>query len=168
MQGYVPVDIPTKRYIAAYVKFKLGPMPFMRTDTTIGAKLYDLLQHETNERRTEFANERYNTQLRIYITRHAWINRGAYLNHTNIKNFNLFVEAELKDKYRTRMDDLIEMLPNFKANLPEVRRKIGIDFEAWDDDSIRKDYYRYRLAAGKPLLYDKNISPRTVPSDKLF
>ena len=40
------------------------------------------------------------------------------------------------------------------------------DIEAWDSDSMKKDYYRYRLSKGKPLLYNKIIT-RSVPSEKL-
>ncbi len=61
------------------------------------------------------------------------------------------------------MDTFIEMLPSFESNLPEVRRRLGITTNDWDSDSMRKDYYRYRLASSLPLLYDK-INARTVPS----
>jgi hypothetical protein len=168
MTGYIPVDIPTKKYIKAYIQHKLGEKPFLTTDTTIGAKLYDVLQHKTNERKTEFSNARYNTRLRIYISRYVYVTRGAFLNETNIKNFNIFVEAELKARFRDKMDFYISFLPSFEANLPEVRRIIGIDIESWSDDSIRKDYYRYRRKAGLPPLYSKNIYSRTVPSSPWY
>ena len=165
--GYVPVNIPTKKYIAAYVHHKLGSKPILKMNSTIGAKLYDILQHQTNERKTEFST-RYNALLRIYIPRHTYMTRGSFLNKTNVKNFNNFIEAELKDRYRQLMNDLIEILPSFEANLPQVRKKIGIDIEAWSDDSIKKDYYRYRLNTGLPPLYNKNIVSRSVPSVKWY
>ena len=166
MKNCIPVEIPTKRYIAAYVKSKLGDKPFMSTDHKIGQKLHDVLEHSTNERRKEFANKRYNEKLRIYISNHTFSQRGANLNETNIKNLNLFIEEIIKDEFRLLMDTLMEIFPSFTANLPTIRRKLGIDIEAWDDDSMRKDYYRYRLRSGLPLLYDKSskTSTRTVPS----
>ena len=163
MKGWIPVELPTKKYIKAYIISQIGEKPRMDTRHKIGSKLHDLLQHKTNERKTEFS-QRYNCTIRIYISLHIFKNRGAYLNETNIKNFNQFVENDLKDKFYFLMDLFIEMLPSFEANLPEVRKKLGIDIEAWSDDSMRKDYYRYRKAIGKPLLYNKN-STRTVPSE---
>ena len=164
MKGYIPVQIPTKSYIKAYVISKLGIMPLMELDNTIGHKLYDVLQHNTNERKSEFSSQRYNAQLRIYIPRRTFLHRGAYLNESNIKNFNIFIELELKTRFRELMNDYIEILPSFEANLPQVREKLGIDIEAWSDDSMRKDYYRYRKASGKPLIYNKTFA-RTVPSE---
>lgn len=165
MKGFIPIDVPTKTYIKAYIIAQLGERPIITQDHAIGQKMYDLLQHATNERRTEFSNARYKTTLRIYINRHLFAQRGCNLNETNIKRFNSFVERKLKDKFYFLMDMYIELLPNFEANLPQVRRKLGIDIEAWSDDSMRKDYYRYRMDTGKPLLYNK-ISTRIVPSDK--
>lgn len=156
MKGYIPIEIPTKRYIKAYIQSQLGEKPLMSTDCRIGSKLYDVLNHKTNERKNQFANIRYNEKLKIYVSYHTFRHRGAFLNETNIKNFNLFVEEEIKSCFRLYMNFYISILPNFEANLPEVRKKLGIDLEAWSDDSMRKDYYRYRLYTGKPLLYTKN------------
>lgn len=157
MKGFVPVEIPTKRYIKAYIHSKLGEKPLMTTNgNTIGHKLYDLLQHSTNERATVFDSKHYTEKIRIYIPISIYKKRGAYLNQTNIKNFNIYVENEIKDRFHWMMDDLISALPNFSANLPEVRRRLGIDIESWSDDSMTKDYYRYRVATGKSLLYTKN------------
>ena len=165
MKGYIPIEIPTKAYIRAYVLAQLGEQPVMNTEHQIGSKLYDVLNHECNERKSEFANKRYNARLRVYVNYHTFRHRGAFLNETNIKNFNLFIEQEVKNKFRFMMDLYIELHPSFEANLPKVRAKLGIEMEDWDTDSMKKDYYRYRLRSGKKLLYDKSIA-RTVPSQK--
>ena len=73
------------------------------------------------------------------------------------------MESYIKDQFYFLMDFYIEIFPSFEENLPQVRKLIGIDDEYWSDESMRKDYYRYRKESGKPLLYKKNI-PRTVPS----
>ena len=52
----------------------------------------------------------------------------------------------------------MEIIPVIEANIHEVRRKLGIDIDDWDDDSLRKDYYRYRLKKGKALQYNKKKS----------
>src|SRR5436190_6249042 len=156
MKGFVPVDIPTKKYIKAYLLHKLGPKPQMnREGNSIGNKLYDLLEHITNERADQFKSKHYTETARVYIPVRLSKKRGIYLNESNVKNFNLFVENELKDRFHDKMDDLIEILPNFMSNLPEIRRKLGIDIEDWSDDSMKKDYYRYRKYKNKALLYSK-------------
>lgn len=168
--GFIGISIPTKKYIAAYIHHKLGPYPKMDLSTTIGNKLYDILEYKYNERKTEFSDFRYNAKIKIYITEHVLLNRGCNLNETNIKNFNLFVEAQIKERYRELMDEAIQILPSFKANLPEIRKKIGITEDDWDYDSIKKDYFRYRKRNNLPSLYGKNDSyfPRTVPPGKMF
>ena len=153
MKGYMPVEIPTKKYIAAYVKSKYGDRPMMTMENPIGNKLYDLLQHKTNERKTEFSSSRYNATLKIYVNQRAFLRRGAFLNETNVKQFNLFIEKDIKTQMRFLMDFYITTLPSFEAHLPTIRKQLGIDLEEWSDDSMKKDYYRYRLATGKNLLY---------------
>lgn len=164
MKGYIPVEIPTKRYIKAYLCANFGDKPLMNTETTVGSKLYDLLSNKRNEDRTRFSNQRYNARVRLLVSFHTFRQRGANLHETNIKNFNIFVEKKLKESFYLLMDMYIEILPSFEANLPAVRKQLGIlDDEDWSADSMKKDYYRYRLRTGKPLLYEKN-STVTVPS----
>ena len=164
MKGFMSIDIPTKAYIKAYIISKLGDKPEMISSNLFGNKLIDLLEHKTNERKTEFANARYTTTIRVYIPMRTFRVRGFNLNETNIKNFNQFVELLIKHRYYELMDDAIEILASFEAHLPYVRRKLGIDIEAWSDDSMKKDYYRYRQNNKKRLFYNK-INSRTVLSE---
>ncbi|HYC27874.1 MAG TPA: hypothetical protein VEB42_03645 [Chitinophagaceae bacterium] len=167
MKGYIPVEIPTKRYIKAYLCANLGEKPIMTSDHKIGNKFYDLLHNKRNERKSEFSNKRYNAKVRLFVNYHTFTHRGANLHETNIKNFNLFVEKEVKEKFYDLMDFYIEVLPSFEANLPLVRKKLGIILDDdWSDDSMKKDYYRHRLEKGLPLLYNKT-SARTVPSGNI-
>lgn len=164
MKGFMSIDIPTKAYIKAYLISQLGERPEMTPRNLFGNKLYDLLEHTTNDRKKEFANARYNAMVRVYIPIHVFRKRGFNLNETNIKNFNLFIEMLIKHRYYELMDDCIEILASFEAHLPYVRKKLGIDIEAWSDDSMKKDYYRYRKNNKKRLFYNK-INTRTVPSE---
>lgn len=160
MKGYIPIEIPTKRYIKAYVAKELGDKPIISTDNRIGNKLYDILQHRTNERRSQFSKVRYNARMKVYVNYHTFYQRGAFLNETNITSFNNYLEQEIKFRYRMYMDFYIDIFPSFEGNLPAVRAQIGIDLEDWQDDSIKKDYYRYRLRTGKSLLYKNNFERR--------
>jgi hypothetical protein len=97
----------------------------------------------------------YTCKLRIYIPINTFKKRGCNLNETNLKNFNRYIEKEIKWRFHTVMDDLLELLPSFEHNLPECRRKLKIDIESWSDDSMKKDYYRKRLKNKEALLYNK-------------
>lgn len=165
MKGFVPVEIPTKKYIKAYIVAQLGEKPVLDTRHPIGRKIEDVLQHNTNEYKKKFST-RYNCIIRIYMSRRMFTRRGAYLNETNIKNFNLFVEYYIKQRFYELMDDFIEVLPSFEANLDEIRRRLGITIEDWSDDSMKKDYYRYRKKKSKPLFYKKTFA-NSVPSEKI-
>lgn len=162
MKGYFPIEIPTKKYIKAYIHAQMGENPIINTEHRIGNKLYDVLARNTNEYGSRFATRYYNARIRVYVNHTTFFHRGGCLNETNIKNFNLFVEDEIKSTYRMLMDFYIDILPSFEANLPEVRKRIGIDIDSWDTDSIKKDYYRYRKRVGKPLLYKSNAD-RIIP-----
>lgn len=155
MKGYFAIEIPTKKYIKAYIHHQLGEQPIINHRHRIGNTLHDLLTRDIDEIKPEFPL--YNSLVKVYIPHHTFFHRGGNISETNIKKFNLFVEEEIKTAYRMLMDFLIELHPSFEANLPKVREKIGIDMEAWDTDSIKKDYYRYRKRSGKPLLYKKPI-----------
>lgn len=153
LKGYIPVCIPTKRYIKSYVLSQLGPQPLMHGRHNIGAKFYDLLSHTTNKEANRFSNVRYNAQLKLFVSYHTFYHRGAFLNETNIKNFNIFLEKEIKSRFYSEMDFYLRVHPSFTANLPAVRESLGIDVDSWECDSMQKDYYRYRKKTGKPMLY---------------
>lgn len=165
MKGYIAVEIPTKKYIKAFICHHMGDKPVMSRDHAIGSKLCDLLIFQTNEDRKKFSKH-YNAVLRVYISMHVFHRRGCNLNETNIKYFNLFVEEILKKQFYFLMDFYIKIFPNFEANLPLVREDLGIDDENWSTDSMKKDYYRYRKSTGRSLLYRK-IPAATVPSKHL-
>lgn len=154
MTGHISIEIPTKRYIKAYIKSKFGDKPVMNRHTTIGSKLCDLLFQKNNTHAGRIS-KKLTDSVKIYISMRMFKERGCNLNETNLAYFNTFVEDEIKDRFHFLMDFYIQLLPSFKENLVAVRRELGIDEDHWDDDSMRKDYYRYRLEIGKPLLYNK-------------
>lgn len=156
MSKYVSIEIPTKKYIKAFLIGQLGAKLIVKKNTWPGHMLYDLLNHQSNENQRK-QSSRYNTQLKLYISVSIMYHRGIFMNYNNIKRFNLFLESEIKERFHFYMDSKIEILPSFEANLPYVREKLGLDIEAWDSDSMKKDYYRYRVKTGKDLLYKKNF-----------
>lgn len=154
MKGFISIEIPTKPYIRAYIHNELGQHPIMHRNHHIGAKLYDLLEHTTNEKPfTKNAN--YTETVKVYIRMSVFAQRGHAINGTNVRGFNTYLEAHIKQNIRQQLDFYMSIFPNFKKNLERVMEQLAIPEEAWDPDSIRKDYYRYRLRCGRPLLYKK-------------
>ncbi len=150
MKGHVPIDLPTKKYIKAFLIAELGEKPVLSKEHMIGSKLYDILQHSTNERKAKYSNSHYNATIRVYISKHTFRSRGANLNETNLKNFNGFIQAVIKEKMRFLLDLFVPADNSFE----KAREVMKIDEEDWDNDSIQKDYYWYRVKQ-RPLLYKK-------------
>jgi len=138
MKGYIPIEIPTKRYIRAFIITQLGPKPLMCTKDLIGNKLYDVLEHTTNEYRTDFARKHYNATVRLYISLHKFKQRGANLNETNVKNFNGFLQALIKDKMHFLLDLYVLMFGSFERALVIAREVVKIEDEDWETDSIKR------------------------------
>lgn len=145
MKGYIPVTIPTKKYIAAYLRHQYRSDVIIKKNTLIGNKLFDLLEHKMNNRGTEFGYGRYNTKIKIFIPMRTFQKRGGFLNESNVMNFNLFLEYLVKTHFYNMMNLLYDIHPAINQHLPYIRQSLGIDIEDWPDDSMRKDYYRYRL-----------------------
>ncbi|OJW09932.1 MAG: hypothetical protein BGO53_08900 [Sphingobacteriales bacterium 39-19] len=158
MKGYVPVEIPVKRYIKAYIESNLGlPIKLGRQSRSlIIEKLHDYL--EKKEPTKHSTSREYPVTIKVYITFAQYRNIGDTLSSTNIRNFNIFCETLIKEKYYNLMNDAWEVLPGFECHLPSIRKKLGIDIEAWSDDSMKKDYYRYRKRKGLRLLNRKERS----------
>lgn len=144
MKGYFPVDIPTKKYIRAYIYKELSKKPLLTKETLIGNKLFDLLQHRTNERGKTELSKHYDCYVRVYVTTYTFNRRGINLNHTNLKNFNLFLQHLVKMQVRFMLDLFMKETGSITKSLEKVREEMEIDIDDWDCDSVKKDYYRWR------------------------
>lgn len=156
MARRIPLELPTKKYIKAYLISQFGEKPLLNTRTSFGSLLYDLLSHKPEESFREPKNYGFDTMMKIYINSNVYYHRGAFISLESIKKINEFIQADIKNRFHFYMDFYIETLPSFEANLPSVRERIGIGIDAWDSDSMKKDYYRYRMRTGRPLLYKKS------------
>ncbi|HRN79987.1 MAG TPA: hypothetical protein PKY29_04510 [Ferruginibacter sp.] len=163
MKRHVSVTIPVKPYIRAFIIHELGT-PYIKVTQgshSMVDKLYDLLERDTNERKSE-RQCRYGSEIKLFIPFRTFNRRGHCLNHTNIARFNKFVELMIKERFFYRMNTLIDVLPNFSTNLTVVRNELGIDIESWSDDSMQKEYYRYRKKKNLPLLYKNTFAPTVL------
>ena len=111
----------------------------MNTEHVIGNKLYDVLQHPLNEYKTDCSNKHYNATIRLYIKLHTFRHRGANLYETNLKNFNGFIQAVIKEKMRFLLDLYVPEYNSFEKALVRTREIMKIEDEDWDTDSIKKD-----------------------------
>jgi hypothetical protein len=114
-------------------------------------KLFDYFERDAIQDRDMLIRD-YPTTIKVYLTYEQFARRGATLTNTNIRNFNNFFEVFIKEKFRSKMDDAWRVLPGFEAHLPDVRNQLGISIEHWSDDSMKKEYYRYRVRTGKEIL----------------
>lgn len=160
MKGHYSILIPTKRYIRAYLISRFGQVPVIERGNNIGNKFYDLLEHRTNESRTDYSNDAFNVNIKIFVSNRVFKNRGCNLNESNLIAFNKYMELEIKERFYFMMDVYVGILPSFEANLPTVRKKLGISEDEWETDSMKKAYYRYRKESGKPTLYRKLSSQK--------
>lgn len=153
MKGYVPYEIPVKRYVKAYIEHHLQvPLVMNRKCRhSIIEKLYDYMEKDAPPP-SDCTLKDYPCFIKVHITVDQFNRRGATITNTNIKNFNNFCETFIKEKFRILLDDAWAVLPGFDCHLPDIRQALGIGIEDWSDDSMKKDYYRYRLRTGKPVL----------------
>jgi hypothetical protein len=163
MRGYISIELPVKPYVRAYIIHRYGLNPVLSKDNDIGNKLYDLLEHATNERASEYSSKVYTTSIKVFISMRTFRVRGSRINETNVQNLNQYIEDQIKFLFHYLMDFYISILPSFVSNLTQVRFFLGISEDDWETDSMKKDYYRYRKKQQKPLLYDKTISRNVLP-----
>ena len=153
MKGYFSVNLPTKKYLKAYLVDQLGESPIMDSRSRFGNYFVDLLQRETEQ--CGPVNARYNAVIKVYINKHLYYQRGGSLLNKHIKQFNFFVENEIKYKLHFLLDHYNLFQPGFEPHIAKVREILGIDIESWSDDSMKKEWYRYRKVKNKPLIYLK-------------
>lgn len=158
MKRTFSVEIPTKKYIKAFIISKFGEKPLMNNTNSFGCKLHDLLQQQYDDSCKEPENIRFDCRMKLYISQHTFHHRGAFISYMNVRSFNKYCESQIKEIFQQCMDFYLEINPSFMFNLLKVKEKLGIDIDDWDDQSMQKDYYRYRKAKGRELLYNKDRS----------
>lgn len=153
MKGFIPVEIPVKRYVKAYIESNLGvPLKLDRqTRSLITEKLIDYLD-KSNPGPLDAPPVNYNSTIKVYLTQDQFARRGASLTSANIRSFNSFCEILIKEKFRLLMDDSWSVMPGFDCHIPTIRKALGIGIDDWADDSMKKDYYRYRQKKGLLIL----------------
>lgn len=154
---FISITIPTKDYIQAYVLSSLGAKPVMNTSHHLGSKFIDLLSREPIIENNERLSTVLNYPLKLYISYHSFKHKGCHLSNKNLKVFNAYLEKEIKDKFRYCMDFYMEFNPHLKANLPIVKKRLGLDKVDLDNEALLKDYYRYRKRNNLGVFYKNGL-----------
>jgi len=144
IKGYVPVDIPTKKYLKAYIQLTLGEKPVISQSSHIGSKLVDLMQSKRNHRMSRYQPQHYPETIRVYLNKYAFKNKGCNINHTNIIAWNCYLESYVKEHIRFLLDTYLELTMSLEASIEIMRDKTGLDENVLTYDQVKKDYYRYR------------------------
>lgn len=152
---FVPVKIRTKSYIKSYLINKFGQKPVMSQRSHLGSKFYDLLSHRENDFEKILSTVLYNSEIKLFVSYDTFKTRGAFISNESIKAFNHFMELEIKRILRFYLDFYVSMTNSFEKSLPYAMERLGIETEDWNVDSIKKDYYRYRIKTGLPMIYKK-------------
>jgi hypothetical protein len=144
MQGYIGIDLPTKRYIAAYIKCCLGEQPVISKQHVIGKQLLTMLQRTQNTDKCKYTNKHYNTTLRIHLDIWSFRTYGHNLHETNVKNFNLFVEDLMKEKLYLLLTMYLKLGHKLGESVDLARQDMGLTMEDWPDDGVLRAYHRWR------------------------
>lgn len=154
MKGYVPVEIPVKRYVKAFIERNhSSPIMFdRRNKSAIIEKIFDYLERDQAIEIIPKHLWEYKYTIKVYLTNDQFHRRGAWLNSSNIRNFNSFAETLIKERFRLLMDEAWKVSPGFDCHLPSILRALNLTSEDWDYEAIKKDYYRYRLRNDMPIL----------------
>lgn len=147
----IPVDLPTKPYLKAYIHKVMGDKPVMNAHHHIGSKLIDLLQRHENERRTRYSSTAYPCKIRVYLPLFVYSHRGGFINETNIIAWNSYLQSYFKDYMHQMLDVYLELTQSVDASIELMRSRVGLDEKIFPYDMIKKSYYRYRRDQGNIL-----------------
>lgn len=156
MNGFIPVEIPTKPYIRQHLINRMGTTLKVKSDSLIGHFLLHLMQRSVDDEATDFAAIGYTTTMKLYIPGSVFKNWGANLSKTNIKHFNLFVQNLVKEEMRFYLNFYIENNHGLDESIEMVQAKMELPDDVMSYDAIKKDFYRWRQRMGKPMLKGKN------------
>ena len=141
----VEIEIPVKLYIKRYLNVKYGEPANLNRKDLEGSFLYELIEDPRQERDKEAGT--YNHTLRVLLPDRVLMRKGHYLTPTQTTNFNCFMERYIKIEMRSHIDLILRKHP--ETEIRDAIYDYQQHYKLFDDffpfDSIKKDYYRYRL-----------------------
>ena len=159
LRGYMSVQIPVKPYVKAYIEhqFKHQKIVLNRTKKhPVTEQLLIMLQRpenqvdERHEKRFSFRHQK--AFIKIYISVEMYKRRGHHLTARNIMLFNSLMETHIKHQFYFLCHRAWKEQASFKAIIDGVRTELGIDDEAWDYDTMKRTFLRWRKNNGHEIL----------------
>ena len=141
----VEIEVPTKLYIKRYLNIKYGdPVQLTRKDLE-GSFLYELIEDPRQDRNSEVGS--YHHKMSVLLPDRVLMRKGFYLTPTNLSNFNSWMEKYIKSEMRRHIDLMLRQKPDLEIRdaIYDYQKQYQLFDDFFPFDSIKKDYYRYRL-----------------------
>jgi hypothetical protein len=151
------IEIPTKKYIKQYLTVKYGLPATLTRKELEGAFLYELIEDPRSDRDSESGT--FNHILTVQLPERVLMRKGFYLTPTQLSNFNSWMARFIKLEMRKHVDLLLRANPNMEIReaIYDYQKQYDLHDDFFPFDSIKKDYYRYRLRTQGTLKLRKSI-----------
>lgn len=157
----VTFNLPCKKYTKHYLENCFGAPAYLRNDSVIGKYFFQLVEEGSQKRESERFYD-YPESCTIIIRQDLFMRKGYMLSKTGIREFNTFVE----DHFKTQVFIMLDTMVHFQNC--EINRAIDCVYDKFDMDetimpqeTIRRNYHRYRVALEKKqeaILINKSLS----------
>ncbi len=139
------IEIPVKLYIKRYLEIKYGSPAVLTRKELEGSFLYEIIEDPRNERNSETGV--FNHILVAQLPDRVLLRKGFYLTPTQVSNFNNWMSKFIKMEMRKHVDLLLRANPSIeiRAAIYDYQKQYQLHDDFFPFDSIKKDYYRYRL-----------------------
>ena len=141
----VEIEIPVKLYIKRYLNVKYGEPARLTRKELEGSFLYELIEDPRQERDKEVGS--FGHALTVQLPDRVLMRKGYYLTPTQVSNFNSFMERFIKVEMRSHIDMILRKQPDTEIRhaIYDYQQLYELSDDFFPFDSIKKDYYRYRV-----------------------
>jgi hypothetical protein len=165
----LPIKFKAKPYVKTFLQNNLPALKADRT-TAYGKYLLSLLEKGADHKRSyELEGIRYPEVVTVYISNDSLERFGsklkleaegkmavAFLNSSQTMDFNEFVGKTVRAQVRAQVAAYLHFDPNLKRAIHFSRAFFNLSAEDYEEDSIRRDISRARVANDKlPRIYKK-------------
>jgi hypothetical protein len=152
----VEIEIPVKLYIKRYLNVKYGDPAHMNRKDLEGSFLYELIEDPRQDRDKEAGN--YTHKLNLFLPDHVLMRKGYYLTPTQVTTFNCFMERFIKIEMRNHIDLILRTNPatEIRDAIYDYQQHYKLHDDYFPFDSIKKDYYRYRIRSNGQIRVGKS------------
>jgi hypothetical protein len=141
-------DVAVKPFVKVYLKSLFGEPAVLPKDHLFNSLLKIMLNRpkRTNE---YYAMALYTEKIAIVISSHQFFNDGFSLTNTHTVIFNNTVEDYIRGKLIEKIEAYRDRDYNIKNSIELAIEDIGIGDGLMDYETVKKNYYRYRVRLSK-------------------